>query len=250
MGAAPDRSASQNSSALPQGTVELFAALEQGQIEATFIAQDARQARLQLVNKTDKPLHIILPEAFAAVPVLAQLLPNNTPQNRQAANKAPQPLGTAPATNIPGNGFPNIQMPNAKGNPGIGPLFNIEPEKMGQLKLRTVCLEYGKPAPTAHVQYQIKPLADVTAKPGVFELCKLLGERDISQGSIQAAAWHLANDMSWERLDKFHSVGILPMHNEMFSKRQLQEGKRLADEALRQAEEHRKASAVVQSSGT
>ena len=42
MGGAPDRAASQNSSASQREGVELFAAIDQGQIEATFIAQDAQ----------------------------------------------------------------------------------------------------------------------------------------------------------------------------------------------------------------
>jgi hypothetical protein len=247
IGGPPQQPASQNSSAPPAETVDLFAAIDHGQVEATFIAHDARQARLQLLNKTDKPLHIVLPEAFAAVPVLAQIDPNAR-QNRQAANKVPQTLGTGvQGQNIPG--LPNIQMPNINRNQAMRGLMNIEPEKVGQIKLRTVCLEYGKPSPTAHVPYQIKPLAEVTTKPGVFELCARLGDRDISQGSIQAAAWHLANDMSWERLGKFSSAGIVMNHNELFSSRELQEAKRLADDAVSQAEKHRKSNAAPGSSG-
>ena len=170
MGRAPDDRRVRTRPVCHRETVELFAAIDQGQVEATFIANNAWQARLQLVNKTDKPLHIILPEAFAAVPVLAQQLDPNSAQGRQSANKAPQTLGVGPTgQNNPGNAFPNMQMPNANRNQGMRAMFNIEPEKVGQLKLRTVCLEYGKPSPTAHVTYQIEPMAKATTKPGVFE---------------------------------------------------------------------------------
>ena len=37
-------------------------------------------------------------------------------------------------------------------------------------------------------------------KPGVAELLTLLGNGKIDQRGAQAAAWHLANGMSWERL--------------------------------------------------
>src|SRR5690348_11324911 len=53
--------------------VELFAGMEAGQVEAKIIPKDAKEGTLTLKNKTDKPLTIRMPEAFAAVPVLAQI---------------------------------------------------------------------------------------------------------------------------------------------------------------------------------
>ena len=52
--------------------VEVFAAIEQGLIEVRVIPRDATQCRLLVHNKTDRPLSVELPQAFAAVPVLAQ----------------------------------------------------------------------------------------------------------------------------------------------------------------------------------
>ena len=52
--------------------VELFQAIDQGDIEAKFIAKSSKKARLILKNTSDRPLRLELPEAFAGVPVLAQ----------------------------------------------------------------------------------------------------------------------------------------------------------------------------------
>ena len=51
--------------------VEFFAAIESGQVEATVIPRDSKKVTLQLKNKSDQPLTIRLPDAFAAVPVQA-----------------------------------------------------------------------------------------------------------------------------------------------------------------------------------
>ncbi len=61
------------SSRAPAGeTVEMFAAIEQGQIEVRLTAKDSTQCTVAVRNKTDKPLTVKPPEAFAGVPVLAQ----------------------------------------------------------------------------------------------------------------------------------------------------------------------------------
>ena len=53
-------------------TVDVFAAMEAGEVEVKFIPKDEKEAVLLVENKTDKPLNIKMPEAFAGVPVLGQ----------------------------------------------------------------------------------------------------------------------------------------------------------------------------------
>ena len=50
------------------------------------------------------------------------------------------------------------------------------------------------------VSSEIKPIAEFNKKPEVKELLALLGTGKIDQRSAQAAAWHLANGMSWQEL--------------------------------------------------
>ena len=48
--------------------------------------------------------------------------------------------------------------------------------------------------------YEIRPIETFTSDPKVQELCKLVGTGEVNQRAAQAAAWHLANHMTWEQL--------------------------------------------------
>src|SRR5258708_6025169 len=56
----------------PPQKVELFSAMEKGEIDVKLILKDSRGGNVLITNKTKKPLTIQLPVAFAGVPVLAQ----------------------------------------------------------------------------------------------------------------------------------------------------------------------------------
>ncbi len=78
-----------------QETVDMFSAMEKGQIAVKLIPKDSTQSRIFIENKTDKPLSVKLPETFAAVPVLAQ-----RSRRRRGIPAEPQPPAvTAAATN-------------------------------------------------------------------------------------------------------------------------------------------------------
>jgi len=53
-------------------SVDLFDGMDRGDVEVVFIPLGAEKANLLVTNKTDKPLFVRLPDAFAGVPVLAQ----------------------------------------------------------------------------------------------------------------------------------------------------------------------------------
>ena len=61
------------SSSAAAESVEMFSAMAQGQIEVKLIPKDSTQSRVIIENKTKKALSVKLPDAFAGVPVLAQL---------------------------------------------------------------------------------------------------------------------------------------------------------------------------------
>jgi len=226
----------------PTGTpVDIFSAIEAGQIEARLITKDSSQCRLMVKNKTDKLLSVRLPEAFAGVPVLAQW-PNNFNNNQGNNNRqdALQGVGVGnPIFNQPGNGGPVFNLPN-QGNPRGNNFFSIPPEKVGQLKLSSVCLDHGKPEPRPAARYEIKPLAEYTQKPGVAQVCVMLGRGEISQRTAQLAAWHLNNDMSWEKLADMRRK--LATGTELvYSRKQLDAGKEAAEKAVELAKKSRPA---------
>ena len=147
-------------------TVEMFQAMDAGQIDVTLIPKNSKQCRVMIENKSDKPLNVRLPEAFAGVPVLAQM----------------------------------GGMGGMGGGGGGGGFFNVPPEKVAKFKVATVCLEHGKNEPRPKMKYVIKPLDQFTKKEGVYDLCRMMGTGKMNQRAAQVAAWHLNNDMSWQKL--------------------------------------------------
>jgi hypothetical protein len=228
---------------LPKGElVGIFSGIEQGQLEVQLIPKDSTKGRLLVKNKTDKPLNVQLPEAFAGVPVLAQFPNFNQPNFDQ--NNVPQVLGIGPGQgrnnfmNPMMNLGPNMRGPNVGPNLGPGPVFNIAPEKVGKLKLTAVCLEHGKPNPGPRIKYQIEPIGSVTDKAGVAELCGMLGRGEVSQRTAQLAAWHLNNELSWEKLAGIRqkvTFGTRPT----YTRQELQAAKKAAEKATESAKKRR-----------
>jgi hypothetical protein len=83
---------------------------------------------------------------------------------------------------------------------GGGGFFNIPPGRVGKTSLKTFCLEEGKPDPRSRIEYRIQPLTDLNSDPKVFEMCRMLANDEIAQPVAQAAAWNVANGLSWHEL--------------------------------------------------
>jgi hypothetical protein len=66
----------------------MFAAMESGSIQVVIKTKDSSEANIIVTNKSDKPLSIEMPAAFAAVPVMAQGLGMGLPLARRAAERA------------------------------------------------------------------------------------------------------------------------------------------------------------------
>jgi hypothetical protein len=143
-------------------------------------------------NKTDKPLTVKLPDAFAAVPILAQNAAAPARNNNRNNNNNNQNQGVGGGM----GGMGGMGM----GGMGMGGMMNIAPEKVGQLKVPTVCLDYGKGEPRAAIPYAIKPIDDYTTQTGVREVCEMLGKGQVNQRVAQVCAWHLNNGLTWEQL--------------------------------------------------
>ena len=229
----------------PHEVVELFAGMKTGQIQVKLIPKDSTRCRILIENKTKRPLSVQLPRAFAGVPVLAQW---PLPADDQQQQNAPQEVGGG----IPffqgnqgnqNNGPFNVPLGRqnrggrlplgvAPENVGRGPFFNIAPERVGKLKLQTVCLEHGKPDPRPAMAYEIRPIESVAAKPAVGELCRMLGEGGVSQRAAQAAAWHLSNGMSWEKLKAERRKFVFEGRSEpFFTREELADAKKAATRA-------------------
>jgi hypothetical protein len=172
----------------PTESIKMFAGIKAGQIEVKFIPKDSTQGRIFIKNNTDKPLRVELPKSAGAVQILAQIgggMGGMGGGNRGGMGGGMQSMGMG----MGGGGM--------RGGMGGG-MFNVAPEKVAEVKVPCVCLEHGKAEPRPTATYQLQPIESVTTKPGVRELCSMLGQ--LPQRVAQAAAWHLNNNMSWQQL--------------------------------------------------
>ncbi len=209
-----DRDGAAESAATKFEKVELFEAMKNGTIDVKFIPADSRSANVIIKNKTDKPLTIKLPDAFAGVQVLAQMggmgmgggmgggMGMGGMGGGMGMGGGGQSMGGGMGGmgGMGGGGMGGFGGGGMGGMGGMGGFFNVGPEKDGKFKVTTVCLEHGKTEPNPRMKYTIQPIDTVTSDPRVIEMCKSVGRGDISQNVAQAAVWHVANGLSWEEL--------------------------------------------------
>ena len=222
-------------------TVEMFEAIEKGDIAVKLIPKDSTLCRVLIENKTDKPLNVKLPATFAGVPALAQFGGGGM-GGRGGGNRGGGGMGGGGQNQSMGGGMGGGGMGGGGmgGMGGGGGMFNVPPEKVGQLKVTTVCLEHGKDEPRAAIPYEIKPLESVTTKAGVEELCQSLGNGQLNQRAAQVAAWHLNNDMSWQELAAKRFSFANGTSRPYFSSAEIQGGMRIAATAKMMAEQRQK----------
>ena len=239
--AAPKRPSIATGSAKPDPnakTVEMFAAMESGDINVQLIPKNAEEARVLVKNNTRQPLRIEMPAAFAGVPVLAQFGGGNQGGggfgggNQGGGN---QGMGGGMGGGMMGGGMGGGGM---GGMGGGGGFFNVAPEKVGQIKVGLLCLEHGKKDPRPGIPYEIKPIDALTSNPAVHELLKQFANDKYDQRAAQAAAWHLNNSMSWQQLAGKRIPHLNRPSEPYFSHGEIEAGMRVAQDARIRAEQN------------
>lgn len=190
---------------VPDDAVDLFAAMDAGDIDAKLIVKDIKQAKLVVRNMTDRPLTIKLPEAIAAVPVLAQ---------------------------AQGGG----------GGGGGGGFFSVPPEKVAKQDLGFICLEHGKPDPKSTTQYVVKPIEEITTNPMVVEIIKGMSKGLYGHDAAQAACWHLQNGLSWQELASKERRQLLRPTQPYFAAAEMRQAVNIVAHVTKIVEEQSKAS--------
>lgn len=196
-------------------TVELFQAIHEGQLNVKVIPKNAFGANVLIENTTEKPLNVKLPSAVVAVPKhLAQFgggfgggmggmgmgggLGGGMGGFGGGFGGAQQ-LGGG----FGGGGLGNAGLGGAGGGffgGGAGGFGSIPPEQVASIPLNTVCLEHGKPEPNSKSEYVLLPVEAVSDNPILYHLLEIVGTGQVDPQAAQAAAWNLANGMSWNQL--------------------------------------------------
>jgi hypothetical protein len=81
-----------------------------------------------------------------------------------------------------------------------GGFFSVPPERTAKVPYSSICLEHGKPDPSPRMTYQLMPPEYMVSDPNVLELIDAYSTGRVRYETAQAAAWHLADNMSWQQL--------------------------------------------------
>jgi hypothetical protein len=191
---------------VPGSGVEFFEAVEAGKINAKFIALNDHEAKLIVTNNTKQPLNLRLPDAFAGVPVAAQFGGGGGGARgggggaRGGGGGGRSSSGGGGQQQSVGGGGGGGGIGGGGGGGGGGGFFSVPPEKTEKFEIAVVCLEHGLRDPSSSTAYKMVPADSVVDRPAVVELLKAFGRGELKHGAVQAAAWHLNNDLSWQQL--------------------------------------------------
>jgi hypothetical protein len=186
----------------PAKTVDLFAGMDTGEVEAVIIFKDSTEGTVMIKNKSDQPLTVKMPEAFAGVPILAQ---------RRGGGGGVGGMGLGGGGGLGGSGGGSQGMMGGMGGGMMGGMggmgggmgggmFNVAPDKVQKIKIAGVCMDHGLNDPNPRIPYKPVPAESYAKDPAVTELVKLMLRGQIDQHSAQAATWHLQNGLTWEEL--------------------------------------------------
>lgn len=215
--------------------VNLFKGIEEKSLSARVFAKSAYSSDVFISNLTHKPLTVKIPPAVSSVHILAQVDPGNgflqgLQGNPQTQNGDSQAVGG----NLAPIGVGNNSFFDLQG------MFTIPPEKTVRLKLRSVCLEHGKPCPSRMKTYELRPVETKVKDKALVLLLERFNPRRDDWETMQAAAWHLGSHVSWQDLaskrKNKHIGGGVPY----FSRTQLMSAQKVVE--LARIESHRQPS--------
>jgi hypothetical protein len=219
----------------------LFQAIDDHQVDVKFIAKSDHDARILVKNNTNQPLHLQMPEAFAGVPALAQFggggggARGGGGGSRSGSSSRSSSGGGGQQQSVGGGGGGGI---GGGGGGGGGGFFSVPPEETAKIDVPVVCLNHGFREPNSSASYNMVRADEyLEDRPQVVELLKAFGSGGLDHQAVQAAAWNLNNDMSWDEL-KAQLQGTKRSHNRppYFTADEIRAGMAYANQATRLAE--------------
>ena len=214
--------------------VDMFEAMKDGRVEVRMVPKDVEGGRVLFTNKTDQPLTLKLPDAFAGVHVLAQA--GSAGGIGQGAGGA---FGGGGGMGGGGGGGGGL------GGGGGGGMFNVAPEKVAYLPYVGICLEHGKPDPRPAMKYELRPVEAVSSHPAVREVLVMLGQNRCARRVAQVVAWHVNSEMSWEELANKHIKRLDGSTQPYFTAEELAAARRLDAHVTQELAARKEAAAAV-----
>lgn len=186
-----------------------------GLVTVKFIPNDSRSAQILVTNKSNKPLTLKMPAAYAGVPALRQMGGMGGGMGGMGGGMGGMGGGMGGGQAMGGGGMGGGMGGMGGGMGGMGGgmggmgggmggmpggAFSVPPEKTKVMRITTVCLEHGKKEPSSRMAYKLVALESFSTDPKLQSLLEALGRGELSQKVAQAATWHVANGLTWEEL--------------------------------------------------
>lgn len=193
--------------------VELFDGVEQKLIEAKMIPKDEFGGVVNVANLGSEPITVKLPSGFVGVPVLAQGGFGDSGGFGGTSGGSGQ--GGGGGQQASGGGFGGGGGGLGGGGGGFGGgggggFFSIPAGAVVQVPYTSVCLEHGKKPPRPRSEYRMVKVEEYTQDPLLQTIIHMVGTGRLNQTAAQAAAWNVANKMSWADLagKKYDRAGL------------------------------------------
>jgi hypothetical protein len=218
----------------PQAAIDLFDAMQQGKIDATFITKNAQRGRLVLKNRTSQPINVGVPNAFIGVP-LAQM--GGMGMGGMGGGMGGMGGGMMGGMQRMGGGMGG----GGRGGGGFGGRgggrgggFSVPPEKTIRIDVPLVCLDHGLREPSPAKPYAIRPIENYVKDPAVIEIVAAYANGDVPEAVAQAAVWNLESHVSWPALAaKLTGTERYAVRDPYFSRDELKAAMTLVAEAQR-----------------
>ncbi len=185
--------------------MDLFDAMEQGLVEAKFVARDSSRGRIVLSNPTGQPVNVEIPDAFIGVPE----------QQAQFGGGGGGGFGGGGGGFGGGGGGGQQSVGGGGGGRGGGGRggggrggggggrrggFNVPPEEVVRVDVPLLCLDHGLRDPSSSKAYVIRPIENFISDPAVIAVVSAYANGDLAPGAAQAAVWNLNSEVSWDEL--------------------------------------------------
>jgi len=221
--------------------VELFAAMKDGTIEVKVVPKDEFGGSLLIANKQEAPITVKLPQGFVGVPINAQFGGGGGGnQFGGGGQQGGQQGGGNQSFGGGGGQQGGGQFGGQQGGGGQQGFFSIPAERTLRVPYTSVCLEHGKPSPHPRTAYKIIPVEEYTEDPVLITLVNMVGTGRLDRGSAQAAAWNVANKMSWQQLAHLKYNRVAAPDVPLFTHGQLTGGQNIVTKAVEIAKEEAK----------
>lgn len=197
--------------------VDLFDGIKEGLLDVKMIPKDSKHGNILFKNVSKEPLTVQVPDSIVGVHVLKQFDDFAGGAFGGGALGGDTGGGGGGGAQALGGGLGGGGFGGGLGGAGGG-LFSIPPEKTVSLPFASVCLEHGLPEPSPRMDYRVIPTDQAIEDPALRQLLKLVATGRIHPQVAQAAAWHLANDMTWrelasKRVDRLGGLPSTPYFN-------------------------------------